>query len=358
MTTTPCLLHQTTSTGQPDEVTRRLVSMIEDADCHLQDIARQIDLGADLHIECGDYDAGDGREWTNLTAMSLAVVIDSDGHQLLLTPLLLAHGGDVRQVDSKGRTLLSFAWQGPVASYLHEQGALQEPWVVDALAAMEDADAVFDLAIDEPLVPDAERNTLLPDWFVEELVAVGFSVTEDVRTSPTIPRRHPLVARFSAARVLASAVYARDAGRINRLIELGGHTVDVRDDYDVERGGETYFFRDLTVLGLAVLVDGEAGGDDGFGEPEGEPCAVPPFAQVMDFSGAHDMHGNTLLHMAKSPRMVEWLLRFGLSLDVLNDDGQSPLDVATPATRSVMEQWVLEQHLEGDVKGATAQKRL
>ncbi|QDE39863.1 ankyrin repeat domain-containing protein [Luteibacter pinisoli] len=360
MTTMPERLPQTTTTTRPDKATRRLVSMLDDPDGVLQDIVQQVGLGAGLHNECGEFDCGDDNEWTDLTAMSLAVLVDSDRHQLLLVPLLLNLGGDINQVDSKGRTLMSFAFQGPVASYLHDQGAPLEPSVVAAFAAMEDAGAPFDLAIDEPMVPDTEWETLLPAWLRDDMAAIGYFKPEVASSVLSHAGRHPLIARFSAARLLASAVYTRDASRVSRLIGLGGHTFDLRHPYAIEREGRKYFFRELTTLGLAVLIDGEEGGDDGFGGPDGEPLMLPAFASATDFLGAQDDKGNTLLHITKSPRIAEWLLRLGLPLDVKNNKGQTPLDVATAAVRAVFEQKGLDDGLApaGSDSGTPAQKRL
>ncbi|UPG88309.1 ankyrin repeat domain-containing protein [Luteibacter aegosomaticola] len=357
MTIMPDTFLHTTNTRQPDEVTERLVQLMDDPDVSLRDIVGQIVTGADLHNECGDFEAGDWQAWTDLTALSLAVLIDSDRHQLLLTPLLLAHGGDIKQVDSRGRTLMSFAWQGPVAAYLHDQGAPSAPGAAEAIAAMEETGSVV-LVDDEPLISDDELQTLAPEWLSAELEALGFFNPDAARMFPTFRDTHPLIARFSVARMLSDAVYARDDIRIKRLVELGALAVQLGHDYDIQRGATLYSFRDLTFLGLAVVVDGEEGGDDGADGPEGEPRAVPAFVQSVDFLGPHDAHGNTLLHIAKSTRMVEWLLRLGLPLDVTNDKGEAPLDVATPVTRAVMEKWVFEKCLGGDVMGAMAQKRL
>ncbi|QWT22144.1 ankyrin repeat domain-containing protein [Bacillus sp. NP157] len=171
---------------------------------------------------------------------------------------------------------------------------------------------------------------------------LGYYNPDVARSWPKHDDGHPLIAQFSAARLLANAVLMRDPVRITRLLALGAQDVDYRHAHDVARGVRSYIFMDVTTVGLAVLADGEAGEVDAWGGHEGEPCALPPFFQAVDFLGPHDAAGNTLLHIAKAPRIAEWLLRRGLPLDATNDEGETPLDVAPPAVRSVFEQWMLE----------------
>jgi hypothetical protein len=344
MTTSNQRLEQTTEVDEADDVTVRLVELMT-GDKDIASIVGQIAQGADLHVECSEYETVDETEWTGLTPMSLAVLLDAEQHRVLLTPLFLNHGGDIRQVDSKGRTLTSFAVSGPVAAYLKDNGAADEPWLAEASGALS-ADAVaLGPVDDEPLIPEAEWETLVPAWLKDQMDAVGYFNPAGVNVPPSYRGGFPLVARFSAARLLGDAVLARDAGRVGRLIELGGHTVDLRHDYDVERAGVEYYFKDLTTLGLAVLIDGEAGLDDSTGEPEGEPCVVPLFAPVSEFLGEHDHDGNTLLHIAKAPRIAAWLVRLGLPLDAVNNGGLVPVAVAPPMVKVVLEQALYEAGL-------------
>lgn len=98
---------QTIGVDEADDVTVRLVELMT-GDRDLASIVGQIDHGADLHVEC----SVDETERTGLTPMSLAVLLDAEKHRVLLMPFFLNHGGDIRQLDSNGRTLTLFAVSG------------------------------------------------------------------------------------------------------------------------------------------------------------------------------------------------------------------------------------------------------
>lgn len=343
-TTLPC----TTRIDEPDERTEQLTRLLEDPDISLRDIMGHIISGADLHNECGRYETADGVVWTDLTALSMAVLIDAEGYQLLLTPLMLNFGGDINQVDSNGRTLLAFAAQGPVYDYLKAEGAPQGAAFIGPLLDIEGIGHPGDGVVDEPLIPESEWPSLVPLWLKGEMDDFGYFNRARAMQWPRYKGGHPLIARFPSARLLANAVRLRDPERIARLIELGGHLIEPDHSHVARRHGQSDLFQDVSTVGLAVLVDSEHGGDDGFGGPAGEPRAMPAFVHVVDFHGPHDADGNTLLHLAKGSRIAEWLLRFGLPIDVKNDKGQTPLDVAQPGVRSVFEQWAFE-HAMPDV---------
>ncbi|WP_329740725.1 hypothetical protein [Dyella sp. A6] len=362
----------TTTTGSPDDATRALEHAL--FRCDLYGITEQLAAGANLELECMVHEMRDGKWLTNLTAVSWAVTLDSEADGLFLTPLLLHHGGNIAQVDSEGRTLLSFARSRSVLRYLIEHGApfmggASAREVLLALVAdpspksIEECEKALALlgVVDRaevtmalagkgatgwalPLLPKSKwRKVLDNDHFA---VLKHFGYGDQARVSADVARDlvgpPPLLAAFHPAEVIGWALEARDAERVRRLVKYGGANGDYRFTRSVEVDGVPVELRGLTATGLALLIDCEnerlsAGGRPLTSLPVVSPVFTSLLMRVRSLHGAHDVHGNSLLHLTMTPGMCSWLLEKGLPADVRNDAGQLPEDVVPEYVREVIE---------------------
>ncbi|QDE39867.1 ankyrin repeat domain-containing protein [Luteibacter pinisoli] len=354
MTTPP--LVQTTTRPDPADVQTLFLEWLSTFD--LASLMEVLDQGADPNVEGDRYQAVDGMVYEDLTAVSLAVLLDADHGQLLLTPLLLNHGGNIRQVDSKGRTLLSFAFHPLVADYLRAYGApepegplpdLHAP--VLGLAPKASGEAVTRWP--DP-IPDDECEALVMGIFKDEMDRLGYfreGVPEDPGASWR-PGGPPMTARLNPAVFMDDPVWHDDVVRVSRLLELGGAHGRRWCHFVFERGATAETFDGIGAVGFAMLADclnGEATGappsDEEFFERVGKPNLLPLFAGRVPLTGPQDGQGNTLLHLCRAPRMAEWLLDHGLPLDATNDAGERPFEVPhmPQDVRTVLEQARLRQ---------------
>lgn len=363
MTTHANPLHQTTTVGTPNAETLDIHEMYW---AHqIDSVAHRLQNGADPNIEYASVLTGDGAHYTNLTATSAAVIADAEAGELLFTPLLLNHGGNLHQVDSKGRTLLSFAFTQPVFDYLKAHGAPLPELTGDP---GHDAMVLPQLKPSVEPVPTDEWRALVTPGMVEKLDNLAYFVTNrsaGAETVGSIPP--PLIARFNPARIIDDALWEDDEARIRRLIELGG--VDGRMTYNgyIDRRDNAYAFDGLSAVALAMLSDCKRGlvDDDSHDIPdrEGEVRNLPLFEGVAPFEGPQDQEGNTLLHLVCAPKVAGWLIDRGLSLDAINNDGQTPLEyqVMPEDVRAFIEQKVLTDGLAqaaSDGQGRRGKRRL
>jgi hypothetical protein len=159
----------------------------------------------------------------------------------------------------------------------------------------------------------------------------------------------PLIARFNPARFIDDALWEDDEGRIRRLIELGGVDGRMTYTFHIDRREHACTFEGLSAVALAMLSDCKRGlVDDDIPDREGEVRNLLLFDGVAPFEGPQDQEGNTLLHLVCAPKVAGWLMDRGLSLDAINNDGQTPLEYqAMPEdVRAFIEQKVLDDGLK------------
>lgn len=360
MTTPPKRLPQTTRTGMPNKLTQLVVQSIG----HGTELATIVDLlarGADPNLECAELQRRDDTPILDLTPMALAVCLDSHRHQLLLTPLLLNHGGDIGQVDSQGRTLMSFAGSGPVADYLQEHGAPYSSWDALLLDAMDEDGEELEDVDEPPLVPEgAWREVVDPD-LVLVMDTLGYfrpSAGTDVVADTSLSlARPPLIARFAAPALIEEAIHDGDTMRLSRLVELGLIDNEQRYDAEVFRSGQDYEFHGLTAVGLATVVGCTRGlmaewYSEDLPDHAGDVSVLACLADVVDCSGPHTQFGDSLLHLAVAPKVSQWLLEKGLSPDAVNHAKERPIDIVPEDVRVVIERFVLERSLQESEQGA------
>lgn len=360
-----------TTTGSPDDATRVLEHGLFKRDLHT--ITAQLEAGASLDLECMAHELRNGEWITDLTALSWAVALDSDADGLFLTPLLLHCGGNIAQVDSKGRTLLEFACSASIARYLIEHGApldggdgarqaalallgskgpmtLAESDVVLASLPSAARAAVTRLlaraaSVGGPtqLLPRSTWRKALDADHLAVLKHFGYGELVDGGGGDEVTRgRPPLLAAFHPAEVIGWALRARDTQRVRFLIRRGGANGDHRFSRLLEIDDITCEFRGLTATGLAFLIDCEnerlsAGRSIWMRGPAVSPVFTTLLMGKRSLHGVHDADGNTLVHMAVTPGMCSWLLGQGLPVDVKNSAGQLPDDVVPDYVRLVIE---------------------
>lgn len=364
MTTPSNPLRQTTTVGTPNDETLNIHEMYWDHE--IDRVAQRLQNGADPNIEYADVLTDDGVHYTNLTATSAAVIADAEAGELLFTPLLLNHGGNLHQVDSSGRTLLSFAFTQPIFDYLKAHGA---PLPELTGEPGHDAMVLPQLKPSVEPVPIDEWRALVTPGMVEILDTLGYFAplpSGGMGGSPTPP---PLITRFNPARIIDDALWEDDEGRIRRLIELGGVDGRMTYTFHIDRREHAYTFEGLSAVALAMLSDCKRGlvDDDTHDIPdgEGEVRNLLLFDGVAPFEGPQDQEGNTLLHLVCAPRVAGWLIDRGLSLMATNNDGQTPLEYqAMPEdVRAFIEQKVLDDGLaqaasDGQGGGGRGKRRL
>jgi hypothetical protein len=261
----------------------------------------------------------------------------------------LNHGGDINQVDSKGRTLLSFAFTQPVFDYLKAHGAPLPELTGDA---EHDATVLPQLKPSVEPVPNDEWRVLVTREMVENLDSLGYFAPRPPGGGASVGATPPpLIARFNPARIIDDALWEDDEGRIRRLIELGGVDGRMTYTFHIDRGEHAYTFEGLSAVALGMLSDCKRGlvDDDTHDIPdrEGEVRNLLLFDGVAPFEGPQDQEGNTLLHLVCAPRVAGWLIDRGLSLMATNNDGQTPLEYpAMPEdVRAFIEKKVLDDGL-------------
>ncbi|MDF4024653.1 hypothetical protein P3W24_06740 [Luteibacter sp. PPL201] len=366
---TPALPVCTTLPATSPDLTRTLAFAVLNRD--INGVLNALARGASMDEENDAIEVIHDRIFCDLTAVSLAVLVDAATDSLLMTPLVLNHGGRIDQVDSRGRVLLDFAGSEAVCTYLHQHGA-PEPVARDDDPPV--ASSVRPDYGDDPLppsmVPEARWRTVVNPKLVRAMDQAGYfrptaggpdgsGAVHDASGSP------PLVARFSAWQCLHDALAEKSAGRIARLVGMGAADAVPRYDYGLDELVGEYGYTGLTALGLAVLIDS--------GMPPviadnvewtvgiGRPRLARLFNDAVPFTGPQDVHGNTLLHLARSPEVLDWLLQLGLDPDVTNGNGQRPVDVLPEELRVVVERFSLASMLptpQAALHAETVQRRL
>jgi hypothetical protein len=321
---------------------------------------------ADPGLECLSYtpDINDD-EVIGLTPTSMATLVDSTRGELLFLPLLLNRGGDINQVDSRGRTLLHFAWHDVVARYLLEHGApMPEDLRVQLLGALgkpvgtklfrsngrpgyvdvygSPVPAVMALRGKEypwfqrclRPVPDALKADVVSPSLVVDMATLGYKNAESVRKKPS-SGTPPLVATFDATVEIVHALRERDTARVHGLLKLGAMEGErfFQCIRSLDKPDEQWFGADA--LGLAAILDSRADRVE----------LMPLFEAFADFHAAHSDCGETLLHLAESPWVCTWLLARGLSPDARDGGGETPDERLPPGSKAVIERWRLNQVL-------------
>lgn len=337
--------------------------------------------GAHTDLECLSFipeihnDDVDG-----LTATSFAALADCSRGELLFLPLMLNRGGNIHQVDSRGRTLLHFAWHEVVARYLLEHGAP----VPDGLRAplLE----ALDLPAGEALaLPDGNRGYLDADghpvplvrvlcgedypWFERTRRPVPAELASDL-VSPSLasamadagytcwPGHHagaggvqdtpPLLARFDASVEIEHALRERDTRRVDRLLKLGAMEGSNWFSFEADVDDVESELFEVDALGLTVLMDCRFG----------EVLLTPLFEGFADFEGPHGEGDETLLHLAVDPWVCKWLLARGLSPDEVDANGSTPAETLPSACKAVIDQWQLDRALPAATGEGRGSKRL
>jgi len=121
------LIRQTTTRGRAGRPTLGLCSAIADSD--LPGARLNLALGGEPNREALKLPGIAGR----LSATAIAVRSDSDRDELLFLPWMLDRGGNIGEVDSRGRTLLHHAQTRTVALHLLERGVPVANGMRDAL---------------------------------------------------------------------------------------------------------------------------------------------------------------------------------------------------------------------------------
>jgi len=350
---TPALPARTTSPPSSPNLTRTLAFAVLNRD--INGVLKALARGASMDEENDAIEVINDRIFCDLTAVSLAVLIDGATDGLLMTPLVLNHGGRIDQVDSRGRGLLDFTTSEAVCTYLRQHGA-PEPVADDVDSPV--AASVGPDDGDDPLpplmVPESLWRMVVNPKLVRAMDGAGYFRSTDAGTDgnglacPVIGRP-PLVARFSAWQCLHDALIKKDIGRISKLVRMGAADTVPRYDYSLDELEGECGYTGLTALGLAVLID------------SGVPPIVPEdvewtvgtgkqrlarlFDGAVPFMGPQDVHGNTLLHLARSPNVLDWLLQLGLDPDVTNGNDQRPVDVLPEELRVIVERFSLTRKL-------------
>ncbi|WP_107912382.1 ankyrin repeat domain-containing protein [Luteibacter sp. OK325] len=330
---------------------------------------------ADPTLECLSYtpDIHDD-DVVGLTPTSMAALVDSTRGELLFLPLLLNRGGNINQVDSRGRTLLHFAWHHVVARYLLEHGAPVpeglRAQLLDALGKLAGT-KVFGanatpghLDVDGtpiPLVmalrgknypwferclrpvPDALVAHVVSPGVVADMAALGYEHADTVRPS-SASGTPPLIARFDATVEIVHALRERDSARVHGLLKLGAMEAGRFFSCGKNPGDPYEDWSGADALGLAAILDSRAG----------DVHLMPLFEGFADFHAEHSDVGESLLHLADSPWVCTWLLAHGLSPDAKDCEGETPDEKLSPAPRAIIERWWLNQALpqgQGEGRG-------
>jgi hypothetical protein len=327
---------------------------------------RFLALGAALDVPFSDQ----GRGVTRLTATALSARMDSMNGELFWLPWILNRGGNIREVDGRGRTLLDHVQTRMCALYLLENGvpvaegmrdalvdAFRQPSgvgsfdrsvVLAAATGRTKEPAVFDMvrhrsaskAVEaSPVhVPKTTWKDVLPMEMVEAMTGAGLGEGEAVARlrDPLVGLFGPMVGTnlcLNAQKHLLDAMWDGDRRRVATLIGLGAY--DGQRVMPEPSWQDTGLFlkRDgMTAVAVAALLDSAFGGGGvrtpgGWVSQDGNQGALhllPLFEGVADFGGVHATGGQTLLHLYLAPAVVEWLVERGAPYDIADEEGNVP----------------------------------
>jgi len=364
MAHTKGFLKQTTTRGRAGRPTRGLCSAISDGD--LPGARLNLALGAEANREALKLAGIAG----NLSATAIAVRSDSERDELLFLPWLLDRGGNIAEVDSRGRTLLHHAGTRTVALCLLERGVPVANNMRDALLAAFRAPigtGTFDrdivlaaptVAMREPTVfgavrqktarqycapppkwaPRSSWQDILPVDVFEAMVGAGLGEPASIASARdpffgAFGATGPADIRLNTAGRLLDAMRRGDTNHVRALLDVGAD--DGRrtmPGIDVMETGLDDYANSQTAVALAAEFDSFFGtssnrsrsdlfASDGKG---GALHLLPLFENIADFSGVHGPEGQTLLHLRLAPVVVDWLVERGAPYDVADDDGNVP----------------------------------
>lgn len=357
--------------------------------------------GCNLSMEGLGVDLCEGPSIEDLTVTSLATVYDTGADSLLLLPLALYLGGDVRQVDSQGRTLLHFATTRRVARYLIEHGvpvakgkrkallkALGEPMGVASfddevplgmvdnagneppfLACVRKSTAAQFMEPEGVAIPQSHWQAVLSSELYNGLLGIGFNESDEVREArdPLAEEGRPeLRAELSPYVELRDALLEGRHAAAHALLQLGTDPDLLFFDHKLKRkaGG---FVKRLTATAIAVLADCKAARKDSGARKKpgkkntakaGRPRMLPLFEGRTDFSGIHADGGKSLMHFAREKSVARWLIEHGAPCNLADDDGNLPGDVLPPKVAAIINQHLLEQKLVAGKKVGASRFRL
>jgi hypothetical protein len=393
----------TTTTTKANKTTTDCAPLITDR--NIAGLRLAAYAGADFSNECFQYTCADGTTFTDLTALSLAVLVDADNDALLMLPLVLYLGGNVRQVDSKGRTLLHFARTRRMARYLLAHGVPVAPNTrtklvaafrktpgtgtfddtaglglkdtvgaePDILRAVRQGTAGLYTRKEAPAIPKGRWKTVLTESLYNGLLGVGFNEPDHVREArdPCASiESHGLVAELSPTNEIGPAVLEGNLRQVRALLKLGARTDCAVFTYETTREGRAFLYTGVTPVGLAVLSNADAIEDNARLPPVGPGATqkaapedgldvLPLFEGYTDFSGVHADGGQTLMHLALEPVIARWLVERGAPCDVPDANGLPPADVLPVASAAVALRVALGGKLPpGATPFTTRQKRL
>ncbi|MGF6492188.1 hypothetical protein ABIE56_000341 [Luteibacter sp. 621] len=334
-------LPQTTVSGVATLSELDLQDAIHARDPHL--IMEAVMEGAALHKEAFGWSVVDECDYSGLTAMALAVLLDSRHEGVCAVSTLLSAGGRLDTVDARGRTLLHFATSAPVARFLVEHGVplpqgARERWL-RALAAPPGR-VLFDEGV--PLaMPD--NDGALP-WMAVQLTHAGFAykpwrsvVTLSEADIAYVSHRRQwgignvralwpqTVYALSAADELAMHLVDGELKHAAQLIGLGAEQNLPQTDLFIEADDGDREYLDLTALGVATVLD----------SVDGTIHRLALF-DASQLGGFHGKYRSTLLHLATAPVVARWLLDHGAPFDVKDSSGRLPEETLPPATAALV----------------------
>lgn len=312
------------STPQPDATASPLAGCI----CR-RDIAGArywLARGAELNKAMFSYTTRDGRTLEGLTATALSVAVDSDNDGILMTSLMLNYGGRADHVDDDGRCLLAFSACHALSAYLVDWGATSRGGKLGQRAEL-----------CGPPIPRSEWEDVLRAEMVQAMVGAGYHEPPEVRCQrdPFAQAFAPdLIARFSPSVEIEYALIDGKANAVARCLELGAERGTRRYPWPVERTSRLAGANDLTIGGLAVVLDCAAER-----RQPGAPSSgfIPTLTSIVlpwiDRAGPHTGDGATLMHLADAPGVSAWLIEQGCPVDLCNKGGLLPEEVVPENVR-------------------------
>lgn len=327
---------------------------------------RFLALGAALDVPFSDQRKG----VTRLTATALAARMDSTNGELFWLPWILNRGGNIGEVDGRGRTLLDHVHTRMCALYLLENGVSVAEGMRDALVdafrqpsgvgsfdgsvvlaaptGRTREPAVFDMVrrrsagkvveASSVHVPQTSWKDVLPMEMIEAMKGAGLGEGEAVARlrDPLFGIFRPVVGvvvRFNAQKRLLDAMWEGGRQRVSTLVGLGAYDGQRVMPEPTWQDTGLFLERDgMTAVALAALLDSSFGGGgvrtpDGWVAQDGNQGALhllPLFEGVADFGGVHATGGQTLLHLYLAPAVVEWLVERGAPYDIADEEGNVP----------------------------------
>lgn len=393
----------TTTTTKANKTTTDCAPLI--ADRNIAGLRLAAYAGADFSNECFQYTCADGTTFTDLTALSLAVLVDDDNDAVLMLPLVLYLGGNIQQVDSKGRTLLHLARTRRMARYLLAHGVPVAPNMrkklvaafrktagtgtfddtaglglkdrvgaePDILRAVRQGTAGLYARKEVRAIPKGRWKTVLTESLYNGLLGVGFNEPDHVREARdpcTSLESHGLVAELSPSNEIGPAILEGNLRQVRALLKLGARTDCAVFTYETTREGRPFLYTGVTPVGLAVLSNADAIEDNARLPPDGPGATqkaapgdgldvLPLFEGYTDFSGVHADGGQTLMHLALEPVIARWLVERGAPCGMPDANGLPPADVLPVASAAVVLRAALGGKLApGATPSAARQKRL